>query len=317
MSLLLNNIYIFSLLGIIGGLTLFLTGIKLMSTSFEKVLSYKVKAKVNKITSNKLNGVFIGIIMTSLLHSSSAATIIVISLVHGNLLSIYNAIPIIMGSNIGTTFTAQLVAFKIDNIYIYLFLVGVLLFPILRKSKYNTIIKVLLGLSLIFAGMDAISYSIGHIKSTKVFFELIKYLSKSKIMSLFAGLILTAVIQSSTTGITILQIMASSKIISLSTAIPIVLGQNIGTCVDTVIGSFATNRAGKQAALVHVLFNVLGVIIFYLFTDYLYFFVIKLSPSNPSRQIANAHSLFNIITTIILLPFSSIILSIAQKIIKE
>lgn len=317
MNFMLNKIYIITILNIICGLALFLTGIKLMSAAFEKVLSYKLKIMINKFTSNKINGVIIGIIMTSLLHSSSAATIIVISLVHGNLLNIYNAVPIIMGSNIGTTLTAQLVAFKVDNIYIYLFLVNIILFPLLWKSKYRSILKVLFGLSLIFAGMEVISYSMSHIKSNKVFFDLIRYLSKSKFMSLFAGFILTAVIQSSTTGITIVQIMASSQIISLSAAIPIVLGQNIGTCVDTVIGSLATNRAGKQVALVHVLFNVLGVIIFYFFTDFLYSFVIRISPANPSRQIANVHSFFNIVTTIILLPFSSVILNLSQKIIKE
>ncbi|SCG82615.1 putative protein yqeW [Proteiniborus sp. DW1] len=313
----LENIYFVSLLGIIGGLTLFLSGIRQMSKSFEGIISHKIRNGIDRFTSSKLRGVSIGIIATVLLHSSSAATIIIISLVHGNLLSIYNAIPIIMGTNIGTTFTAQLLAFEIKNLSIYLFLIGIFLMIILRSKKHHIIWKTILGLALIFAGMDVITYSISRIKSTKFFFNLIKYLSKSKGMSIFAGFILTAIIQSSTTGITILQVMTSSNIININTAIPIILGQNIGTCVDTLIGSLAINRFGKQAALIHVLFNVFGVIIFYFIIDYFCAFVVYLSPDNPARQIANAHTIFNVVTTIILLPFSSVLLYISQKIIKE
>ncbi|WIV11439.1 Na/Pi symporter [Proteiniborus sp. MB09-C3] len=312
-----RNIYLVSFLGIAGGLTLFLFGISQMSKSFEGVISYKIKHRIDKITSSKIGGVFIGIFITALLHSSSATTIIVISLVHGNLLSIYNSIPIIMGANIGTTFTAQLLAFEVQNISIYLFMAGILLMIVLRNKKHHIIWKIVLSLAFIFAGMDVITYSISQIKSTKFFFSIIRYLSRSKGMSILAGFILTAVIQSSTTGITILQVMTASNIISIESAIPIILGQNIGTCVDTVIGSLATNKVGKQAAFVHVLFNLSGVIIFYFLIDYFCAFVVKLSPNNPARQIANAHTIFNIVTTIILLPFSSILLYISQKVIGE
>ncbi len=312
----LQNIYFVSFLGIISGLTLFLSGIRQMSKSFEGIISHKIRHKIDKLTSNKLGGVFIGIIITALLHSSSAATIIVISLVHGNLLSIYNAVPIIMGANIGTTFTAQLLAFEIKNLSIYLFIIGIFLMIVLRNKKHHIIWKTILGLALIFAGMDVITYSISRIKSTKFFFSLIKYLSKSKGMSVLAGFILTAVIQSSTTGITILQVMTASNIIGINSAILIILGQNIGTCVDTVIGSLATNKIGKQAALVHILFNLFGVIIFYFIIDYFCTFIVYLSPDNPARQIANAHTIFNVVTTIILLPFSSVLLYVSQKIIK-
>lgn len=312
----LQNIYFVSFLGIISGLTLFLSGIRQMSKSFKGIISHKIRHKIDKLTSNKLGGVFIGIIITALLHSSSAATIIVISLVHGNLLSIYNAVPIIMGANIGTTFTAQLLAFEIKNLSIYLFIIGIFLMIVLRNKKHHIIWKTILGLALIFAGMDVITYSISRIKSTKFFFSLIKYLSKSKGMSVLAGFILTAVIQSSTTGITILQVMTASNIIGINSAILIILGQNIGTCVDTVIGSLATNKIGKQAALVHILFNLFGVIIFYFIIDYFCAFIVYLSPDNPARQIANAHTIFNVVTTIILLPFSSVLLYFSQKIIK-
>lgn len=311
-----NNIYIFSSLGIIGGLSLFLFGMSFMTKSLEKIVSYKIRHTINHYTSNKIGGVIIGTFITALLHSSSATTIIIIGLVHSNLLSIYNAIPIIMGANIGTTFTTQLLAFKVDNIYFYILILGLLLMIILRNSKYSFIWKTLLGLALIFAGMDVISNSMSRIKTTKFFFDLVKHLSNSKGKSILAGFILTAVIQSSSAGVSIIQIMTLSNIIPVNSAIPIILGQNIGTCVDTVIGSLATNKMGKQAALVHVLFNILGVILFYFITDYFSAFIINLTPNNPARQIANAHTFFNVITTIILLPFSSILLNISRKIIK-
>jgi len=130
-------------------------------------------------------------------------------------------------------------------------------------------------------------------------------------------MVFTAIVQSSSVGIAMLQVMASSKMISVLTAIPIILGQNIGTCVDTFIGSIATNKAGKQAAVIHILFNIIGVISFYFFIEYLYKAVYILNPDDPVKQIANAHTIFNIVTTVVLLPFSQVLVFIAQKIVKE
>lgn len=305
------------LIGVALGLAIFLSGIKFMSKTFEGIVTLKLKNKVNKLTSSKISGVIIGAIITGLLQSSSATTIITISMVHSNLLNINNAVPIIMGANIGTTITAQLVAFKIDNIAIYLLVLGVIILPILRKSQYKVIPKILLCFSLIYGGLDIISYAISPIKSSAVFYNIITHLSNNDILAVIAGFITTAIIQSSTTGVTILQIMTSSQILSVRTAIPIMLGQNIGTCVDTLVASVATNRIGKQTAIIHVLFNIIGAFIFYFFIDVFYKFICILSPSNTLRQIANAHTFFNTITTILLLPFSSYLVAISKKIIKE
>lgn len=305
------------LLGSLLGLSVFLIGIRIMSKAFEGVVTSRLKAKINKLTSRKTSGVLIGATMTGLIQSSSATTIIIISLVHSNLLNIYNAAPIIMGANIGTTLTAQLIAFKFENLPLYLFAAGLILFPIFRKSHYKVLPKLLFSLSLIYGGMDIISFSISPIKSSKEFFNLVTYLSGNNILAILAGIFTTAILQSSSTGIAILQIMASSEIISVKTAIPIMLGQNIGTCVDTLIGSISTNRIGKQAAFIHILFNIIGVFVFYFLIDGLYDLVLVLSPLNPSRQIANAHTLFNTLTTFLLLPFSSILVNMSKKIVKE
>ncbi|WP_427339718.1 Na/Pi cotransporter family protein [Caloranaerobacter sp. DY30410] len=317
MKLLKEIHYIIILLSISGGILLFLLGIKIISTSFEKIVSEKLKVKLYKLTNNKMIGVLLGVVVTGLLQSSSATTLLVISLVHSNLINIYNAVPIIMGANIGTTITAQIVAIEIKNYAVYLLLAGIIIMPFLKKESTKIIPKLLIGISLIFLGIDIISNSIASTNSTKKLSLLVENIGTNDILGIFSGFLITAIIHSSSTGIAILQIMASSHIISVRTSIPIILGQNIGTCIDTLIGSLATNRTGKQAAFVHIIFNISGVIIFYFFINYLYNFVSLISPGNPSRQIANAHTLFNVITTLLLLPFSSILVNISRKIIKE
>jgi len=303
-------------LGLLGGLALFLLGIKIMSSTFEKTVSTSIRTKLYKITSNKILGVILGLVMTGLLQSSSATTLIVISLVHGNLINIYSAVPIIMGANIGTTLTGQLLSFNIDSFTPYLLLLGIVLTPLLRKEPYKVIPQLLLSLGLIFSGMKVMGISIAPLKSSRYFATIITNIGENNNLGIMAGFFLTAIIQSSSTGIAILQIMASSNIIPVLTAIPIILGQNIGTCVDTLIGSFAVNTAGKQTAIVHILFNIIGVIVFYPFVSKLYHVVEYLSPDNVAKQVANAHTIFNIVTTILLLPFSSFLVNIAKKIIK-
>ncbi|SHH23206.1 Na/Pi cotransporter family protein [Caloranaerobacter azorensis] len=317
MKLLKEMQYIIILLSILGGIFLFLSGIKIISTSFEKTVSKKFKTTLYKLTNNKIVGVLLGIMITGLLQSSSATTLLVISLVHSNLINIYKAVPIIMGANIGTTITAQIVAIEIKNYAIYFLLAGFITMPFFKKESNKIIPRLLIGISLIFLGLDIVSNSIASTNSTKKLSLLIENIGTNDALGIFSGFLITAIIHSSSTGIAILQIMASSNIITVRTSIPIMLGQNIGTCIDTLIGSLATNRTGKQAAFVHIIFNIIGVIIFYFFTDYLYNFVSIISPNNPSRQIANAHTLFNVITTLLLLPFSSTLVNISKKILKE
>ncbi|MTI49548.1 Na/Pi cotransporter family protein [Sporosalibacterium faouarense] len=309
--------YFISFFGIVIGLTVFLIGTKLLSTTFRTSVSFRLKALLQKTTSNKLLGVLIGIVATGLLQSSSATTIIVISLVHSGLITLYGAVPIIMGANIGTTITAQLVAFNFGESSPYLIAL-IIFFLFIFKAKNNKFaINILLGLTLIFLGIEFISISISSFKTVQFFTRLIVNIEDNRIISIFLGCIITATIQSSSTGIAILQIMASKGIISVSSALPIMLGQNIGTCANTLVGSIATNKVGKQAALIHIIFNVIGVIVFFFALDWLYNIVKLISPNNPGRQIANAHTLFNITSTFLLLPFSSVLVTISKKIIRD
>ncbi|WP_034430174.1 Na/Pi cotransporter family protein [Caldisalinibacter kiritimatiensis] len=298
------------------GISLFLIGVYIMSSSFKNIASNKLRQHINKITSNRAFAVIIGIIITSLLQSSSATTIIIISLVHGKLINIYNAAPIIMGANIGTTITGQLISYKNDSMVPYLLIIGFLLFISPRKTS-KVLGKVLMGLGLIFCGIEILSYSMSPLKSVDTFLLLINKINKNKLLGVLTGVVTTSIIQSSSTGVAILQLMASKAILPVPTAINIMLGQNIGTCTTTLVGSLATNRIGKQTAIIHLIFNLLGVVIFFYFTDYLFYIVYKLSPADAAKQIANAHTIFNTVTTIILLPFSSLIVKISKFIVKE
>lgn len=298
------------------GLVLFLFGIKLMSSTFKKIVSIKLQNNINKISSNKIIGVLIGIIMTGLLQSSSAATLIIISLVHGNLINIYNAVPIIMGTNIGTTFTSQLIAYNMENFQHYLLPIGVILITV-KNKRLNVFGKIFLSLSFVFLGIDLISFSLSPLKSSEFLINFIYSINDNKLYGIGVGFLITAIIQSSSTGVTMLQVMASNKLLQVSTALPIILGQNIGTCVDTLVGSLTTNKVGRQTAIIHLLFNIAGVVIMYFFIDKLYSLLIVFTPNQPAKQIANFHTIFNVITTFILLPFSRILVILSKRIVKE
>ncbi|WP_425449741.1 Na/Pi cotransporter family protein [Dethiothermospora halolimnae] len=309
--------YILHIIYIFVGLGVFLSGIKLMSSSFESIVNTKIKYKINKFTSSKFLGIVVGTVLTGLLQSSSATTLIVITLVHSGILNIYNAVPIIMGANIGTTLTGQLIAFNFtSNTHLFI-AIGLISYCILRKTRYRIISKVLISLSLIFLGIDVIKIAVSSFQATTRFTFLIHMVGNNNFLAIFLGFIITAIIQSSSTGIAMLQILASSNLIDVHTSLYILLGQNIGTCVTILLGSIATNRIGKQTAIIHIMFNIFGVLIFYFLIDQLYYLVIQLSPDFPSRQIANAHTIFNISNTIILLPFSNLLVKISRKIISD
>ncbi len=302
---------------IIFGIALFILGIKVMSSSFKKDLTFKIKSRINNLSSNKLAGVLIGIIMTGLLQSSSAVTLIIVSLVHGRVIKLYNSVPIIMGANIGTTITAQLTAFGLGSSPLNLSFIILVLFLLFRKNKNHFIPNILLGFLLMLLGLSTISIFINKLEAVGLLRILTIKLSNNPVLGMLSGIIITSIIQSSSTGIAMLQILSSSNVITVSNCIPILLGQNIGTCVNTIIGSFATNKSGKRVAVIHTLFNIFGVIMFIFLIKPLYYFVLQLAPYSPARQIAYAHTIFNILTTIILLPLSSALMKISKKIIRD
>ncbi len=294
------------------GLGLFLLGMKLLTKGLNRVASSSFKQRLQKMKIHPLLGVAIGILTTMLVQSSSGITVIIVGLVEANLLSLYQAAPIIMGANIGTTITAQLIAFNAGAFAPFVLILGLILSFMTRKTKISLIGEALVGLSLIFIGIDLLSKGVTPLQDLRRFQEILAVLGNRPLLGVLMGFSTTAIIQSSSTGIAILQSLAKSGVISLTAALPILLGQNIGTCVTTLLASVNLSATGKRAAFIHFLFNTLGVILFFPFIGLLATAAMKLAPLNPARQLAHAHSIFNIISTVLFLPFTGFFVRAAE-----
>lgn len=303
--------------GVFTGLGLFLLGMRFLTEGLHQITSSRLKNVMKNIHLHPLIGILIGIITTGLLQSSSGTTIIVVGLVEANLLNLYQATSIIMGANIGTTITAQLIAFQ-PNKYIFMpFLIGLILSFNKKNRKLRFLGESLLGFSLIFIGIDLLSKGVSSLQNLIRFQEVLAEFGKTPILGVVMGFCTTAIIQSSSTGVAILQSLASNRLITLPAAIAILLGQNVGTCVTTLLSSIHLTAIGKRAAFIHLLFNLFGVIIIFPFINILASISSSLSPYNAARQIAHAHSLFNVIAAIIFIPFISFFVKASEFIIRD
>lgn len=299
------------------GLGLFLLGMKLLTTGLNKATNSRFRNQLQKMKIQPIIGVLIGVITTMLVQSSSGITVIIVGLVEANLLTLYQATPIIMGANIGTTITAQLVAFKVGTIAPFLLIIGLILSFVSSNRRISFVGEVLIGFSLIFIGMDLMSAGVTPLQDVKRFQEILRVFGDRPFLGILMGFLATAIIQSSSTGIAILQSLARSNALSVTSAMPILLGQNIGTCVTTLLASVNLSSTGKRAAFIHLLFNCLGVILFFPFINLLAELVTKLAPLNPARQLAHAHSIFNITSTIIFLPFMNLFVKAAMLCVRK
>ena len=303
-------------LNIAGGVALFLYGIRLLSEALQFIAGDKMRKLIGTLTKTPLRGIFVGIIVTVLIQSSTGTTVMTVSFVNSGLLTLNQAIGIIMGANIGTTVTAQIIAFKIDTLALPLVAAGMIL-SILAKSKKHLsyVASGFIGLGLLFLGMQTMSSKevVGIIAQHTDF---ILMLSKNPLTGVIAGMILTILIQSSaaTIGLVIAIAMSSNGLIGLDAAIPIILGDNIGTTLTAIVVAMGGSRTAKQAAAAHVLFNLIGTVIF-LFAFPLYRELVIMSSPDIGRQIANAHSIFNVLNTILFFPFVSLLAKFISKII--
>ncbi|PAB59470.1 Na/Pi cotransporter family protein [Anaeromicrobium sediminis] len=261
-------------------------------------------------------GVLLGLIVTMFTQSSSATSVLVVSFVNGNILGLYEATAIIMGANIGTTFTSQLVSFNIYTYIPYIIFCSILIYYLKLGSLFEKISKFFIGLCLLFMGMHLMCYSLLPLKNLMAFSDLLKSVAQSPNKGILIGALTTAIIQSSSTSIAMLQSLSVTGFVNISQAIPIIIGQNIGTCVTTLFSSIVTNIDGKRTAFIHILLNILGTLTIYPFINTLATVSIKLSPDNVVRQIAHAHTLFNIFFVILFFPFIKPIVSLSKKIIK-
>ncbi len=309
------------IINLLGGVGIFLYGMKLMGDGLENLAGEKLKGIFDKLSSNPVKGIITGTAVTAIIQSSSAVTVMVVGFVNAGLMNLSQAAAIIMGANIGTTVTAQLISFDFDAIAPLFIAIGaaLMLFTKNRKAKESGMIT--LGFGILFLGLSLMSSAMEPLKDSPFFAELILKLDGRILLGVLLGLLMTAVIQSSSAITGILVALALSGSIPIGVAVPIIYGTNIGTCVTALISCVGTSRTAKKAALIHLLFNVIGVLIFLIpgVTNLLIYIVTSLSPGTDgvavSRQIANAHTVFNIVNTVLLFPFINQLVSLVNIIL--
>lgn len=302
-------------LPVLGGLGLFLYGMNLMGIGLQKAAGDRLKKLIEVLTNNRLMGVIVGALVTMIIQSSSATTVMVIGFVNAGLMTLAQAAGVIMGANIGTTVTAQLIAFNLTDFAPIAVAVGVGIWIATSKKKAKSIAEILIGFGILFMGMDMMGSGLKPLADMPVFTNIMISL-KNPILGMLVGLGLTAIIQSSSASIGLLQALAGQGLVQMDVAFPILFGENIGTTTTALISSIGANKTAKRAAVMHFLFNLIGTIIFMTILRHpIEFLVTKISPLDVKRQIANAHTLFNLINVIIQLPFANLLVKIARTII--
>lgn len=308
--------YINILLGLFSGLALFLFGMEFMGDGLENAAGSRLKSFFDKAITNPLKGALVGTIVTAIIQSSSATTVMVVGFVNAGLMSLYQAVGVIMGANIGTTITGQLITFKIDD-YIPLFIIiGAALILFMKQEKRKEIGKIIFGFGLLFMGLSQMKDAMSPIAQTTFFQDLILALEGNMFLGILVGAIMTAVVQSSSASTAILLSLAATGAISLQVAIPILFGNNIGTCVTALLSSLNANKVAKKAAFIHLSFNLIGTLIFLPLINILSQVVMYMG-GDIDKQIANAHTIFNIVNAIILLPFAGVFVKLANLALKD
>ena len=302
-------------ISLLGGLGLFLYGMNLMAEGLQKSAGDKLKKIVEKLTSNTVMGVLVGTVVTAIIQSSSAATVMVVGFVNAGIMSLSQAIGVIMGANIGTTVTAQLVSFKLEAIAPVALGIGIILYLFSKKEKTKELATILLGFGILFTGMEFMKDAVKPLAEYEGFRRALIYFGEHQFLGIIAGFAITGIIQSSSASMGMLIALASQGLIPLSSALPILYGDNIGTCVTSLLSSIGASRNAKRAATMHLTFNVIGTLIFVLMLNYPISALVKcLDPTDAARQIANAHTIFNVVNVLILLPFAKYIVKIVLKI---
>lgn len=302
-----------------GGLGLFLYGMNVMSEGLEKSAGDRMKKIIEMLTKNKLMAVVVGAFVTMIVQSSSATTVMVVGFVNAGIMNLTQAIGIIMGANIGTTVTAQLVALDLVAIAPVAIGTGVLFKLFSKNESGKKYADILIGFGILFLGMDFMKDAVKPLREFEGFTNLILSFGSGNItdtlFGFLTGFIITAVIQSSSATTGILVALASTGLLPIEAAFPVLMGTNVGTCVTALISSVGANKTAKRAALMHLLFNVVGTLVFViLLAGPTIDFVLK-SSDQAQKQLANAHTIFNIANTLLLLPFAGIIVRIVEKLI--
>lgn len=305
-----------NLFSMLGGLALFLYGMNMMSNGLEMAAGDKMKTILEKLTSNRILGVLVGALVTAIIQSSSATTVMVVGFVNSGLMSLTSAVWVIMGANIGTTITGQLIAIDITAVAPLIAFVGVAMIVFFKSQKLDAIGGVIGGLGILFIGMETMSSAMVPLRTMPEFVGLISKF-QNPFIGILVGALFTALIQSSSASVGILQALAKSGVMTLSSSIYVLFGQNIGTCITSVLASIGTSKNAKRTTIIHLSFNIIGTVLFVTISMLFPFadLVQSLTPSNVAAQIANVHTIFNVTTTLLLLPIGTKLVDLAFRIL--
>lgn len=305
-------------MGLLGGLALFLYGMQMMSAGLEAAAGNKMKQILEKLTANRFLGVLVGAVITAIIQSSSATTVMVVGFVNSGMMTLRQAVWIIMGANIGTTITGQLIALDVGAIAPIIAFLGVAVVVFSKNIKLHHIGNIFAGLGILFIGMDMMGAAMKPLQNSEAFVDMLTTF-ENPVLGILAGTIFTAIIQSSSASVGILQALAASGIIKLSSAAFVLFGMNIGTCITALLASIGTNRNARRTTVIHVSFNVIGTCIFTVLCILtpLVSFMEGLAPGNGPAQIANLHTTFNIVTSLLLIPFGNLLATLSEKILPD
>ena len=307
-----------SVLSLCGGLALFLYGMHMMSDGLEAVAGERMKQILEKLTSSTVKGIFVGTIITAIIQSSSATTVMLVGFVNSGLMALENTVGVIMGANIGTTMTGILMSIGISDVAPLIAIAGVCLIMFSKDEKKNNLGIVIAGLGILFLGMNMMSDAMRGMRDNQMFINLMTSL-RNPILGVLVGTVFTALIQSSSASIGILQALAMAGLVTLDNGIYVMFGFAIGTCVTAVIASIGANTNAKRVTIIHLAFNVIGTVVFVIlcqFIPYVEFFQ-NMFPESPEAQIANAFLVFKVVTTVMLVPFTKQLVKFSRAIIKE
>lgn len=315
-------------LGLLGGLALFLYGMNLMSTSLQEAAGERMRSILAAVTKNPLVGVLAGAAATAVLQSSSATTVMTIGFVAAGLMDLRRAIPIIMGANIGTTITAQIIAFKLSDYVLGIVLLGFVIMSLAKNNQVKLSGTAVFGFGLLFLGIDTMGAVMKPLAENPVFTDMIAQVTGVPVLGVAVGTLMTLVVQSSSATIAVLQNFAAqpgadgASVIGLEGAIPILLGDNLGTTITALLAAIGQSRDAKRVALSHCIFNLSGCLLFVWLIGPFASVVAAIPPAGPeveviARQIANAHTLFNVTMTALWLPMVSFMVRIVMAVLPD
>lgn len=307
------------LIQIMAGLGLFLYGMNVMGEGLQKSAGDKMRSIVEILTKNRIMAVFVGAVVTAIIQSSSATTVMVVGLVNAGIMNLTQSVGIIMGADIGTTITAQLVSINLTALAPFSIAIGVIINLSAKDPKIKKYAEILIGFGILFMGMDIMKSACKPLRTYEPFTNLLmRFGSGSALdttLAILTGFAVTAIIQSSSATTGIMIALAGAGLLNIESAFPVLLGANVGTCVTALLSSIGARRAAKRAAVMHLTIKIIGTVTFALFLSNITIYLVNMLSDNPARQIAWAHTLFNVINTMLLLPFAPLLVKFVMKVL--